>query len=89
MVFTLPKNCTLCLVKSTSEDLSLSLVCRVTKIHRFVFLDVESAKYMVLKQKVQGHIEELSHHIKASFGVAGSRVSGLFVSTQHSCTDSN
>ena len=35
---------------------------------------------MVLKHKVQGHIEELSHHIKTSFGVAGSRVS-LFVFT--------
>lgn len=38
---------------------------------------------MVLKQKVQGHVEELSQHIKASFGVAGSRVSGLFVLARH------
>ncbi|KAG6381666.1 heme peroxidase [Boletus reticuloceps] len=50
------------------------------EIYQFVFLDVEPAKYMVLKQKVQGHIEELSHHIKASFGVTGSRLSiiGIF-----------
>jgi len=45
------------------------------EIYQFVFLDVEPAKYMVLKKKVQGHVEELSHHIKASFGVAGSRLS--------------
>lgn len=32
---------------------------------------------MVLKNKVQGHIEELSHHIKASFGIAGTRASIL------------
>lgn len=30
---------------------------------------------MVLKRKVQGYVEELSHHIKTSFGVAGTRVS--------------
>jgi len=50
------------------------------EIYQFVFLDVEPAKYMVLKQKVQGHVEELSHHIKASFGVTGSRLSivGIF-----------
>lgn len=29
---------------------------------------------MVLKQKVRGHVEELSQHIKGSFGIAGSRV---------------
>jgi len=33
---------------------------------------------MVLRQKVQGHVEELSHCIKASFGVAESRVSVFF-----------
>ncbi|KAI9464255.1 heme peroxidase [Boletus coccyginus] len=50
------------------------------EIYQFIFLDIEPAKYMVLKRKVQGHIEELSHHIKASFGVAGSRISiaGIF-----------
>ena len=41
---------------------------------------------MVLKRKVQGHVEELSRHIKASFGVAGSRVSRLFVLARHSHT---
>ncbi|KIK94193.1 hypothetical protein PAXRUDRAFT_143426 [Paxillus rubicundulus Ve08.2h10] len=50
------------------------------EIYRFIFLDVEPAKYMVSKQKVQGYIEELSHHIKASFGGAGNRLSlaGIF-----------
>jgi cytochrome P450 len=50
------------------------------EIYQFVFLDIEPAKYMVLKQKVQGHVEELSHHIRASFGTAGSRLSlaGIF-----------
>ena len=41
---------------------------------------------MVLKQKVKGHIEELSHHIKGSFGVAGSRVSSRCASARHHCT---
>jgi linoleate 10R-lipoxygenase len=53
------------------------------EIYQFIFLDVEPAKYMVLKQKVQGHVEELSHHIKSSFGVAGSRASCLSASARH------
>ncbi|KAG9313033.1 heme peroxidase [Chiua virens] len=50
------------------------------EIYQFIFLDIESAKYMIMKQKVGGYIEELSHHIKASFGIAGSRISiaGIF-----------
>jgi len=58
----------------------LELYSILAEIYQFVFLDVEPAKYMLLKQKVQGHVEELCHHIRASFGVAGSRLSlaGIF-----------
>jgi cytochrome P450 len=50
------------------------------EIYQFIFLDVEPAKYMVSKQKVKGYVEELSHHIKNSFGGVGNRLSiaGIF-----------
>ncbi|KAI6041267.1 heme peroxidase, partial [Pisolithus marmoratus] len=43
------------------------------EIYQFVFLEIEPAKYMVMKQRVKGHVEHLSHSIKASFGGTGSR----------------
>ncbi|KAF9223967.1 heme peroxidase [Gyrodon lividus] len=50
------------------------------QIYQFIFLDVEPSKYMASKQKVQGYVEELSHHIKTSFGGVGNRLSiaGIF-----------
>ncbi|KAF9240684.1 heme peroxidase [Melanogaster broomeanus] len=50
------------------------------EIYQFIFLDVEPAKYLVSKQKVKGYVEELSHHIKNSFGGIGNRLSiaGIF-----------
>ncbi|KAH7927845.1 heme peroxidase [Leucogyrophana mollusca] len=44
-------------------------------IYQFVFLDVEAAKYMVLKEKVKGHVEQLTSHIKSALGGAGNRIS--------------
>ncbi|KAH7890809.1 heme peroxidase [Phlebopus sp. FC_14] len=50
------------------------------EIYQFIFLEIEPGKYMVLKEKVQGHVEQLSHYIKGAFGGAGSRLSiaGIF-----------
>jgi linoleate 10R-lipoxygenase len=47
---------------------------------RFLFLDVEPAKYMVLKQRVKDNIQELTHLIKSSLGSVESRMpfAGLF-----------
>ncbi|KAI6041268.1 heme peroxidase [Pisolithus marmoratus] len=50
------------------------------EIYQFIFLEIEPAKYMVMKQRVKEHVDQLSHCIKASFGGAGSRLSfaGIF-----------
>ncbi|KAF9240691.1 heme peroxidase [Melanogaster broomeanus] len=50
------------------------------EIYQFIFLDVEPAKYLVSKQKVKGYVEELSRHIKNSFGGVGNKpsVAGIF-----------
>ncbi|KAI6023916.1 hypothetical protein PISMIDRAFT_470487 [Pisolithus microcarpus 441] len=50
------------------------------EIYEFVFLQVEPAKYVVARERVKGHVEQLSHAIKTSFGGAGSRLSiaGIF-----------
>ncbi|KAL4078615.1 heme peroxidase [Scleroderma yunnanense] len=49
-------------------------------IYQFVFLEIEPAKYMVTKQRVKGHVEQLSHCIKSSLGGVGNRMSiaGIF-----------
>ncbi|KAI6113067.1 heme peroxidase [Pisolithus sp. B1] len=50
------------------------------EIYEFVFLEVDPAKYLVVRESVKGHVDQLSHVIKASFGGAGSRMSiaGIF-----------
>ncbi|KAI6149466.1 heme peroxidase [Pisolithus tinctorius] len=50
------------------------------EIYQFVFLELEPAKYMVTRERVKEHVEQLSHCIKSSFGGAGSRLSiaGIF-----------
>ncbi|KAG1742705.1 heme peroxidase [Suillus paluster] len=47
---------------------------KLSEIYQFVFLEVEAAKYMPLKQKVKDHVQELTHLIKSALGGAGSRV---------------
>jgi len=42
---------------------------------RFIFLDVEAAKVMVLEERVKGYVENLLRHIKSNLVVnAGQRV---------------
>jgi hypothetical protein len=40
----------------------------------FLFLEVEAAKYMPLKQKAKEHVQELTHLIKSALGGAGSKM---------------
>ncbi|KAJ7131370.1 linoleate diol synthase [Mycena epipterygia] len=40
----------------------------LSEIYSFIFLETEKSKIMVLQAKVQGHIENLLHHIKAHLG---------------------
>lgn len=45
---------------------------------RFIFLDVEPGKYIIMKNKVKSHVEQLSHCIKSFLGSgAASRVGSL------------
>ncbi|OJA13135.1 hypothetical protein AZE42_03642 [Rhizopogon vesiculosus] len=52
----------------------------LSEIYQFVFLEVEPAKYMVLKQRVKEHVQELTHLIKSALGGVESRMpfAGLF-----------
>ncbi|KAG2350116.1 heme peroxidase [Suillus weaverae] len=52
----------------------------LSEIYQFIFLEVEAAKYMTLKQRVKDHVQELTHLIENTLGSAGSRMSfaGLF-----------
>jgi linoleate 10R-lipoxygenase len=47
---------------------------------RFVFLEVEPAKYMLLKQRAKDHVQELTHIIKSSLGGVERKIpfAGLF-----------
>ncbi|KAH7914862.1 heme peroxidase [Hygrophoropsis aurantiaca] len=45
------------------------------EIYQFVFLEVETAKYMILREKVKAHVEQLTSHIKSGLGGAGNRMS--------------
>ncbi|KAG0701786.1 heme peroxidase [Suillus ampliporus] len=47
----------------------------LSEIYQFIFLEVEAAKYMTLKQRVEDHVQELTHLIKNTLGSAGSRMS--------------
>jgi len=41
---------------------------------RFLFLEVEAANYMLLKQKAKDYAQELTHLIKSALGGAGSKM---------------
>ncbi|KAJ7281406.1 linoleate diol synthase [Mycena rebaudengoi] len=42
----------------------------LSDIYAFIFLETEKSKVMVLKKKVQAHVDALLSHIKANLGVA-------------------
>ncbi|KAG2132772.1 heme peroxidase [Suillus clintonianus] len=46
----------------------------LAEIYQFVFLEVEAANYMPLRQKVKEHVHELTHLIKSALGSAGSKL---------------
>ncbi|KAG1767154.1 heme peroxidase [Suillus placidus] len=46
----------------------------LAEIYQFVFLEVESANYMPMRQRVKEHVQELTHLIKAALGSAGSKL---------------
>ncbi|KAG2364875.1 putative linoleate diol synthase [Suillus spraguei] len=57
------------------------------EIYQFIFLEVDIAYYMPIRQRVKEHVQELTHLIKSALGTAGSKlpfagligtVSGLF-----------
>lgn len=57
------------------------------EIYQFIFLEVDLAYYMPIRQRVKEHVQELTHLIKTALGSAGSKlpfagligtVSGLF-----------
>ncbi|KAG2138289.1 heme peroxidase [Suillus clintonianus] len=52
----------------------------LSEIYQFIFLEVEAAKYMTLKQRVKDHVQELTRLIENALGSAGSRMplAGLF-----------
>ncbi|KAG0693724.1 heme peroxidase [Suillus ampliporus] len=62
----------------------------LSEIYQFIFLEVEAAKYMLLKQRVKDHVQELTHLIKSALGGAGSRVpfAGLFGTLSGRCSSS-
>ncbi|KAG2338641.1 heme peroxidase [Suillus weaverae] len=46
----------------------------LAEIYQFVFLEVEPANYMPMRQRVKEHVQELTHLIKAALGGAGSKL---------------
>ncbi|KAG1717309.1 heme peroxidase [Suillus paluster] len=52
----------------------------LSETYQFIFLEVEAAKYMILKQRVKDHVRELTRLIKSALGYAGSKMplAGLF-----------
>ncbi|KAG1746574.1 heme peroxidase [Suillus paluster] len=46
----------------------------LAEIYEFIFLEVEAAKYMPMKQRAKDHVEELTHLIKGALGSAGSKL---------------
>lgn len=46
----------------------------LAEIYQFVFLEVEPANYMPMRQRVSEHVQELTHLIKSALGSAGSKL---------------
>ncbi|KAG1740010.1 heme peroxidase [Suillus lakei] len=46
----------------------------LAEIYQFVFLEVEPANYMPMRQRVKEHVQELTHLIKSALGSAGSKL---------------
>jgi len=46
-----------------------ALYSMLSEIYEFIFLETEKSKIMVLKTKIQGHVDSLLHHIKANLGL--------------------
>ncbi|KAG1795206.1 heme peroxidase [Suillus plorans] len=44
------------------------------EIYQFIFLEVELAYYMPIRQRVREHVQELTHLIKTALGSAGSKL---------------
>ncbi|KAG1881160.1 heme peroxidase [Suillus subluteus] len=44
------------------------------EIYQFIFLEVDLAYYMPIKQRVKEHVQELTHLIKGALGSAGSKL---------------
>jgi cytochrome P450 len=44
------------------------------EIYQFIFLEVDQAYYMPIRQRVKEHVQELTHLIKGALGSAGSKL---------------
>lgn len=77
MASTLRNNCLPCLVTYTRQ-FGVSLVVMDffvahREFDRFVFLEVEPSKLIVLQDKVKGHVTELLRHIQNNLSIYGGR----------------